>query len=177
MKKNLIYVISGKARTGKNVVASILNELYEKENKKTVVISYASYLKDYAKKIVGWNGLEETKPREFLQNIGDLSREKNGENILIRRIIEDINIYKEYFDVIIISDARFEREITNIKDSFENVKTIHIIGRDNNLEDKLKNHITESALDSYDLYDFEIENLTSIDDLKEKIKLVVNEVE
>ena len=44
--------------------------------------------------------------------------------------------FKKYFyDLIIISDARFEQEIKCIKDNFKNVYTINIYGRDNNLKE------------------------------------------
>ena len=64
-----IIILSGKAQSGKNKVASIIeNNL---KDKKVITISYASYLKEYAKNILKWDGNESTKPRTFLQEIGD----------------------------------------------------------------------------------------------------------
>lgn len=165
-----IIILSGKAESGKNKVASIIeNNL---KTKKIITISYASYLKEYAKNILKWDGLEETKPRTFLQEIGDYVK-KSDNKFLINRLLQDIEVYKNYFDVIIISDARFVEEITWIKEKYENVSVINIIGKENSLNDMEKNHITETALDNYNLYDFKIENKGSIEELEQKVKNII----
>ena len=111
-----IIILTGKAQSGKNLTANIIKKYSEKQNKKTVIISYAKYLKDYAKEIINWNGKESTKPREFLQQIGvELIKNQIDENMLINRIKEDIKVYEYFYDVIIISDARFKDEIESIK--------------------------------------------------------------
>ena len=40
------------------------------ETKKCVSLSYSYYLKDYIKRITGWDGNENTKPRDLLQQVG-----------------------------------------------------------------------------------------------------------
>ena len=91
-KKNpRIIILSGKAQSGKNLSANIIKQYYEKKNRKTVIISYAKYLKEYAKDITNWNGRETTKPRELLQQLGvELIKNQIDENMLINRIKEDI---------------------------------------------------------------------------------------
>ena len=59
-----IYVISGKARHGKDTVALDIKEVYEKKGLKVINLAYGSYIKEYAKRISNWDGSEETKPRE-----------------------------------------------------------------------------------------------------------------
>mgnify|MGYP002658433571 FL=1 len=44
--KTKIFIIAGKAGTGKNEVAKILKEIYQDKNKPTINVAYASYLKD-----------------------------------------------------------------------------------------------------------------------------------
>lgn len=165
-----IIILSGKAESGKNKVASIIEE--NLKDKKVITISYAFYLKEYAKKILKWDGLEDTKPRTFLQEIGDYVKEID-KNFLINRLLQDIEVYKKYFDVIIISDARFVEEINCIKEKYLNTKVINIVGRSNKLTEIEKNHITETALDNYDLYDFKIENTSSIEELEEKVLKII----
>ena len=168
------YILTGKAQSGKNVVAQIIKEYYEKQNKKTVILAYAKYLKDYAKEIINWDGKEETKPRELLQQLGvELIKNKIDENLLINRIKEDIEIYSYFFDVIIISDARFISEIENIKD--KNTTVINIKGLENNLSEKQKQHITETALNNYNQYDYIIENNKTIEKLKKQINKIMEE--
>lgn len=176
-KKPIIYVLSGKANSGKNKSASIISDIYYKKNKRTIVLAYASYLKEYAKNIIDWDGSEESKPRDFLQQIGvELIKDNINDRMLIERIIDDIKVYSYFFDVIVISDARFKEEITSIKDEFDNVKVIRINSDlENNLTDKQKEHITEIALDDYDLYDYKIDNNESVYKLKEKLEKIIDE--
>lgn len=171
-----IFIFAGKAETGKNKTALLLKEIYE--NKKVINISYASYLKEYAKNILNWDGNEDNKPRNFLQQIGiEIVKKKIDDKMLIRRIIEDIKVYSHYFDIISISDARFKEEIEDIKKEFKNVTVIHILSDENKLTEEQKNHITETALDNYNGYDYEIFNNKIESDLKEKLKHIIDEVE
>jgi len=177
-KKNpKIYILAGKAQSGKNLSATIIKKYYEKQNKKTVIISYAKYLKDYAKEIINWNGEENTKPRELLQQLGvELIKNKIDENMLINRIKEDIKVYAYFFDVIIISDARFESEIEEIKKQNKNVTVIKIEGKQNTLTTEQKQHITETALNNYNNYDYIIENNKTLEELKQKITKIMEEI-
>lgn len=170
-KNPKIYILSGKAESGKNVVASIIKDYFVKCNLKCVVVSYASYLKEYAKEILGWDGNEDTKPRDFLQQIGvELIKNQINSNMLINRIVEDIKVYSYFFDVIIISDARFVDEIEDVKKYNKSVTVIKINGKDNNLNVVQKNHITETALDDYDNYDYVINNNGSLNELVKKVE-------
>lgn len=153
-----IFIISGKARSGKNTVATIICERYK--NVKCKKLSYAYYLKKYLIDISSWDGSEDTKPRDLLQDFGtNFLKNKINKHFLINRTIEDIKVYSYFYDVIIISDARLIEEIEIPKKEFKNVITIRINKDcDNNLTDAQKNHITETSLDNYGNFDFNIEN-------------------
>lgn len=173
-----IFIISGKAETGKNKVATLLKEIYEKKNKKTINVAYASYLKEYAKNILNWDGNENKKPRDFLQHLGvEIIKKQIDDKMLIRRIIEDIKVYSNYFDVVTISDARFKEEIEDIKNNFNDVISIHILEKENSLTALQKKHITEIALDGYQNYDYEISNNGTIDELKKELEKIIDEVD
>ena len=175
-KKNpKIIILSGQAQSGKNETANIIKEYYENKNKKTVILAYAKYLKDYAKEIINWDLKEETKPRELLQQLGvELIKNQIDENMLINRIKEDIKVYEYFFDVIIIADARFESEIEEIRN--KNTTVIKIEGKENNLTQTQKNHITETALNNYNNYDYIIENKKTKKELKEQIEKIMEEI-
>lgn len=157
LKDTKIIILSGKAGSGKSSVASII-----KKYKKCIILSYASYIKEIAKNVLSWDGSEENKPRDFLQQFGDVIKNINS-NLLINRMIEDIKMYSYFYDLIVISDARFINEIENIKTNFKNVYSINIYGRDNNLTSNQKKHITETALDNYDKYDYKLKNDLNIE--------------
>lgn len=172
-KRNVkIYILAGKARAGKNIVAKLINENISN----SIVISYASYLKEYVKNISNWDGSEETKPRELLQNIGiELIKNKIDDKFLINRIIQDIEVYSYFYDVIIISDARLKEEINFIKNKFDYVKIIHVYGRSNDLTESEKNHVTETDLDDYNNYDYEINN-RDYEETKNIVKKMLEEI-
>ena len=157
-----IILISGKARAGKDTTALLLGKIYEEEGKKIVNLAYGNYIKEYAKKISNWDGRDETKPRSLLQRLGT----------------DIIRVYSYFFDVITVSDARFPNELDTPCEMFEDVIKIKIV-RDNfqnNLTDTEKKHITETALDNYDDFDYIIHNDGTISDLREKILKLVKEL-
>lgn len=176
-KEPKIIILSGKAGSGKNKTANIIKDLYEKNNKKVIIISYAYYLKEYAKNIINWDGNEDNKPRDFLQTIGIDIVQKINPKFLINRVLEDIKVYANFFDIIVISDARFKDEIEDVKLEYKNVNVINIYGKDNTLTKEQREHITETALDNYDNYDYKINNNCDIEELEEKVKKIISEVD
>ena len=155
----IIYVLSGKAGSGKSFVATRMKNFLSSRGLKCIDIAYASYLKNYIKNITGWDGNEDTKPREFLQQLGvELIKNRINSTMLIDRVVDDILVYSYFFDVIIISDARFVEEIETIRNKFSNVVVIKVIGSPNNLSDSERAHVTETALDNYNNYNFVINN-------------------
>ncbi len=172
-----IIILSGKAQSGKNECADVIRTYYNRLGLKSIVLSYAFYLKVYAKNVLGWDGSEDTKPRDFLQQVGvELIKNKINPNMLVDRVIDDIKVYSYFYDVIVISDARFVDEISVVKDNFSNVSVIHILGKENRLTFDQQNHSTETGLDGYDDYDFVINNDGSIEDLRNKLFYLLEEV-
>lgn len=173
-----IFVIAGKARHGKDTVAGYIKDYYA--NKKVINLAYGSYIKEYAKKISDWDGSDETKPRELLQELGtEIIRQKIDKDFFVKRICEDILVYSYYFDIITISDARFPDEIERPKSKFENVISIKVVrdGYDTVLSKKEQKHLTEVALDEYNNYDYVIHNDGTLDDLKNKVFDLVRRIE
>lgn len=169
-KEPLIFVLSGKAKSGKNLIADKIENYYK--NKRCIQISYAFYLKNYVKNIYDWNGSEEDKPRELLQKIGiDLIKNKIDSNLLIRRVCEDIKVYSYFYDIIIITDARLKDEIEIPKRLFNNVVTIRIdsIYYDKKMTIEQMNHITETNLDNYNKFDYVINDFDKLEEILSKI--------
>lgn len=180
-KKNMrVYLIAGKARNGKDTTADIIRDYYEEQNKKTVNNSYAYYMKDYAKRITGWDGSEEKKPREFLQQFGtNLVRNRIDNELFVNRMLEDLKVFEYFYDVVTISDGRLPIELDTIRDNVSNVTIIRVNrpNFDNGLTEEQKSHITETGLDNYENYDYVLSNDGTIEELKAKVIKIIKEVE
>lgn len=175
-RNSKIFILSGIARSGKNTVAKIIEEYYS--NKKCITISFGHYIKDYAKRVSNWDGNEETKPRELLQQLGiELIKNKINDKLFINRIIDDIEVFSYFYDVIIISDARLKDEVETLKNRYSNSISIRVIRvHDNGLTEKEKNHLTETDLDKYDKFDKEVNNI-NYDELKKEVESILKEVD
>ena len=93
-----IYLLSGKARNGKDTTAEFLKKFYEADGKKVIYSRAGKYIKFYASEMTGWDGKEETKPRQLLQELG---REPTPEEIAkemdmsVERVREILKISQE----------------------------------------------------------------------------------
>ncbi len=170
-------MIAGKARQGKDTVASMIEKIYKEKNKKIVNLQYSLYIKEYAKVITGWDGREETKPRALLQELGtDIIRKKIDSLFFVKRIIGDIKVYSYYFDVITVSDVRTKVELDYPKQNFDDVIAIKVErpNYDNGLTEEEKKHFTEIDLDDYDKFDYTIVNDGTLEDLEVKVRKMVD---
>ncbi len=165
-----IILIGGQANSGKDTTAEFIDEYYRSRGLDVVNIQIAYYIKMYAKEIAKWDGDNETKPRQLLQDLGtELIRKQIDEYFFIKRIIQDIDIYSRYFDIITISDGRLPEEFASIKLAYPETVTVHVTrpGYVSRLTKEQKSHVTESLVDTID-YDYEIVNDGTIDDLQTK---------
>lgn len=176
-----LYLIAGKARHGKDTLAIDMKNYYEAMGKKVTILQLAAPLKSLICNHFGWDGSEQTKPRELMQRLGtDIIRlQLNMPNYYIDHAIQDIKILSCFFDVILISDVRFPQEIEGIKKAYKEAISIHI-ERPALIQDELtstqKQHITETALDQYHQYNYEIIN-TTLEQLEEDAKKIVRNEE
>ena len=178
--KPKIFVISGKARHGKDTTAGYIKNYFENNGKKVINLQFSSYIKEYAKKISDWDGSEETKPRELLQVLGtEVIRKKIDEQFFIKRICSDIEVYSYFFDVIVISDARVPLELDVLKNKFENVYLLNVrrSNFDDGLTEEQRKHYTELALDDYNNFDKIIENSNTLKELELKVINYLEEIE
>lgn len=173
-----LYVIGGKAQSGKNTLAKYIKGELKNSGHKPCLMHITEPLYTYAKKYFEWNERSDAKPREFLQQMGiEVIKHKLGKDtFLLDRIAEDIEILDEFFDAFIISDARLKMEFDYFAEKYPDT-TIIIVERkdfDTGLTDKEKNHITETDLDNFEDYDYKVIN-EGIVNLKKCAKLIVDE--
>ena len=178
-KKPTISLLSGKARNGKDTIAGFLKKFYEADGKKVIYSRAGKYIRYYAIEMTGWDGSEETKPRDLLQELGtEVIRNKlNKKEMFIQRQLDDIEIYSYFYDAIIVPDIRLPREIDSVKEKFDNVVTIEVnrINFDSSLTGNQKKHITETAMDNYKDFDYIVTNDT-LEKLEEDIYKIYREV-
>ena len=164
-----IYLVCGKAHSGKNTASSIMKEYLESKNIRVCEIGITRTIKGYVKDYFGWDGNEDTKPRKLLQDLGNTIREKD-KYFHINRLCEDIDNLKNLFDVFIVNDIRLPLEIEEIKNRFDNVTSIGIEMENyvSPLSIEEASDITEHALESYDKYDYKIIN-KNIEELRQDV--------
>ena len=165
-----IILVAGKAGSGKNEVANLLKSKLDK----TVITSFSKYIKLFALELSNWDGNDENKPREFLQNMGDTLRAVD-EDFMTNRLLEDIKVYERMgINNIVISDVRLVHELEYFK-KMSNYEVVTIrVNADSykrNLTDKEKKHHTELELDNYENFDYVINNY-----FDENLEIEVNKI-
>ncbi len=161
-----IFLIAGKAESGKGEVAKLIKEYYIYKLENCVITEYSKYLKSFAQELTDWDGNVNTKPRAYLQELGDKVRQIDNK-FLTNRMLEDLKVYASLADVVVISGVRLPEEIEEIKLNYDNVYTICVENQfsQSNLSIAEQTHITETALDDYAEFDYILVN-----DTKEKLK-------
>lgn len=165
-----IILLGGKANSGKDTTAELIDTYYRNKGLDVVNIQIAYYIKMYAKQITMWDGDNNSKPRQLLQDLGADIRSQIDNNFFINRIIQDIQVYSRYFDVITISDGRLPEEFLEIKKAYPETISLHIKrpGYVSRLTKEQKNHLTETLVDDIN-YDYEIINDGTLEELNDKV--------
>ena len=175
-----LYVIGGKAKSGKNTFGKFIREELKEYGYKPCVMHLTTPLYSYAENYFEWNEHSDEKPREFLQKMGvEIIKEKLGKKtFLLDRLSEDIEILSEFFDTFIIVDARLKEEFEYLKNKYEDVVSIKLTRTNykNNLSDTENKHITEIDLEDYEDFDYDITS-SGIVELKEMAKAIITEEE
>ena len=172
-----IFLIAGKAGSGKREVARMIKEYFIYRKEEAVITGFSKYLKNFATEIVGWDGNDNTKPRKFLQDLGVMIRKDlNMPNFFVDRMIDDIKIYQNYAKVVVIDDVRLPNEIEEIKAKYDDVTSILVINQfgSSKLTIEEQVHPTETALENYDKFDYTLIN-SDLNELKEEVFKILGE--
>lgn len=106
----------------------------------------------------------------------EIIREKIDPDFHINRLIEDIRVLSYFYDIFVVSDIRFPVEIEKPREEFDNVIAIKMKRHSDELNEEQKKHITETGLDNFNDFDYEIDNSKSLEELNEKAKELLVEI-
>lgn len=175
--KPTIIAISGHAQHGKDTIAKMLHGFMDDCVLLSHVAHFADLLKYICATFFGWDGVKDEHGRALLQQVGtDVIRKKNP-NFWVDFIADLLQYIGEYWDYVIIPDARFPNEISRLRDAGFDV--IHVrVNRpnfDSGLTPEQLAHPSETALDGV-TPDYTIENNGTIDELNDKVVKWAKEV-
>lgn len=164
-----IFLVAGKAGSGKGEIAKIIKEYYIYKLESCTITEYSKYLKSFAKELTDWDGNPNTKPRAYLQNLGDQIRSIDNK-YFINNMLDDIKIYEKLVNNLVISDVRMPDEIEDIKLNYDNVYAIYVENQfsPSKLTIEEQTHVTETALENYQEFDYILAN-DKLETLKEKV--------
>ena len=178
----MLIGICGKKQTGKNTVAEYLSNTL---TKKTNVVSFATPVLNIAGVLANDDfriNYEEKKKtffpnvnltgRELLQKVGTEWGRSLNPNIWVNLLFNKIDDagYKMYYKHTIISDVRFKNEADEI---LKRGGILIKLERNTGLSD---NHISENDLDDYDKPMYVIDNNGTLEQLKQKLEIVVESI-
>ena len=85
-------------------------------------------------------------------------------------MIDDLKVYEELVENVVVSDVRFPEEIEDIKLNYDNVYAIYVENQFgvSKLTLEEQTHRTETALENYNEFDYILVNDT-LESLKEKV--------
>lgn len=193
----LLLGISGKARSGKNVLGDYLREkLSSLCGDEVHTIAFADELKNdlmdkfnltYEQvhgdlkevgdvrypKFIGKNTVDFWTPREMMQEYGQFMR-RFEDDYWVNKLFDKVD--KLGYNNIIITDVRQLNEIHSILNN-DGLSIRVTRNKNSDLSTISKEHITEIELDSYGLLvDYEVVNDGSIDSLYEKADEIIKDI-
>ncbi len=171
-----IFLIAGKAGSGKSEVAKFIKEFYIYKKEETIVTNFSKYIKNFAMEMSDWDGKDNTKPRALMQKIGDQLRNVDPD-FLVDDMIKDMSFYDQVAQNVVVSDVRMPNEIEKIRDAFDDVYAFYIINQfgTSKLTVAEQAHVTETALENYTDFDYTIIN-DDLNSVRDKIFKILEEI-
>lgn len=171
-----VIAISGKAESGKDTVAGMIQKLLAEQWKTCRIIHYADLLKFICRKYFGWDGKKDERGRALLQYIGtDVVRAKNPD-FWVTFVADTMEFFGERWDYVVIPDVRFPNELTRLRERGFDVEYLRVDrpGHSNVLTVKQQSHASETAMD-YIKPDSVILNSGSLSYLETAVKIWMEE--
>lgn len=182
-----LVLISGKAESGKDTVAKIIEN---KVNNKFAVITphIADKVKSIAKEDFGWDGIKDEKGRALLQLIGDGGRQYNP-NIWVNHFLRFLHFSKALNNskgvkaLILIPDVRYKNEVIKLVE-WGNENEIQVFkvrverpNYTNKLTEEQRKNSSETDLDNCEFWDFKVINDSTLENLYKTVDKMLEVME
>lgn len=171
MEREKIVFVSGKARHGKDTIATEMQGLLTARGERVLVVHLADLLKFICKTYFGWNGEKDEAGRTLLQYVGtDIIRKKRP-RMWSEFIAQMLYYFRGNWDVIIVPDGRFPDELLTFREYGFDTTHLRVIRSNftSPLSEEQLRHPSETALDAT-VPDYIIHNDATIEELKRKVE-------
>lgn len=175
----VIVMLSGKAESGKDSYFNIVFKHFEGLDIERY--SFGDEVKHIAKTI-GWDGNKDCRGITFLQSISQCAIVYD-KNIWTNKFVKYINQHPNTNDMhnnkfIVVTDCRYESQIDFVKNSYDKVYLIRINrpSHSSGLTSDQLTHQSETDLDYYTKWDYVINNDNDIEQYKDNVITVMNEI-
>ena len=182
---NNTIIISGKAGSGKDTVASFMKKELEKHGKKVLVIHYGDAVKWVLREFFNWDGQKDAVGRTLLQRVGTDIVRAQFPNYWTGIVVGLLKAFEPYndFDVALVPDARFPNEVDIALETLNNCIAVRINRRNAdgtewvnpNLTEEQRNHPSETSLDTF-AFDYVIHNDEGLDTLEESAITILKDL-
>ena len=179
-----IYLLHAHAQSGKDTCAAMMKEEYEKRGKRVIIIAFADYVRMCLDKYYGVKEYKTSEGRTIIQHFAtDLVR-KNDPTFWGRTVGDLLRAIEDDFDYAIIPDWRFKDEYTSLASRFAPHIIVQVgIYRPNNeatdnMTEAQRKHQSETELDNYENFDYNISNeFNKLDKTRKQIIMMINHEE
>ena len=175
-KKPTVILLSAKSGHGKDYISNIMKQQLEEKGNKVLITHYADLLKYILKTFFNWDGQKDEYGRCLLQYVGTDVIRRQKPDYWINFVKDIITMFPNKWDYILIPDARFPNEITEMYCGDFNTVSVRInrINYISKLTKEQQKHESETALDNY-TFDYYINN-DSTDNVKDEVEEVLNQI-
>lgn len=179
-----IYLLHAHAQSGKDTCAAIMKEEYEKRGKRVIIIAFADYVRMCLNKYYDVKEYKTPEGRTIIQHFAtDLVR-KNDPTFWGRTVGDLLRAIEDDFDYAIIPDWRFKDEYMSLASRFAPHIIVQVgIYRPNNeatdnMTEAQRKHQSETELDNYKNFDYNISNeFNKLDETRKQIIMMINHEE
>lgn len=164
-----VIAVSGRARHGKDTVASILQKQLQEDGHRVLITHYADLLKYICTTFFGWNGEKDEEGRTLLQYVGTDVVRKQNPDYWVDFVADILTYFDDQWDYVVIPDTRFPNEFNRLKERGLDAIHLRVVRPDfaSPLTKEQQAHPSETALDDVKP-DFCIVNDSDLNELKRK---------